>query len=224
VAAHPDNKDYQRDLAESCNSLGIATLSLRRRDQALEWFRKAEAGFQHLVDKYPDNAKYRSDLARAILNEAITFIEMSKPQEALPELQRSLPIQRQAMDQRPGRYRFRELVGKTYGQMATAHALLGNVAEAEAALQERRRLWSLQAEGFVDMALDLGRCVTLLGAKEKPTPEEEAAQRRYGDLAMEALRDAVALGFSDRNRLNTETKLQPLRERDDFKQLLATLP
>jgi hypothetical protein len=29
---HPDNKDYRRNLAETYNSLGIATLSLRRRD------------------------------------------------------------------------------------------------------------------------------------------------------------------------------------------------
>ncbi len=226
VAARPENKKERRRLAESYNSLGIATLSLRRRDVALEWFRKAEAGFRSLVDKYPDNAKYRSDLARSILNEGITFIEMGQPAKALPELRRSLPIQRQAMDQKPGWYRFRELLGKTYGQLAVAQAALGNRAEAEAAVAERRRLCRRQAELLVDLAIDLGKCITLTGqGKEKLTEAEEAARRKYADLAMEALHDAVALGFRDmKKRLTTEAKLEPLRPREDFTRLLAALP
>lgn len=225
VETNPDNKDYRRDLAESYNSLGIATLSLRRRDVAFDWFRKAEAGFQHLVDTYPDDAKYRSDLARAILNEGITYIEMGQPEKALPYLERSLPIQRQAMDQKPGRYRFRELVGKTYGQLAAAHAALGDEAKAEAAVRERRGLWTVQAEPLVDVAVDLGKCVTLVGnGREKLTAAEEAARRKYADWAMEALREAVSRGFQDIERLKTETKLEPLRQRDDFRQLIAAGP
>jgi serine/threonine-protein kinase len=225
VKAHPDNKDYRRNLAESYNSLGIATLSLRRRDAALDWFRKAEAGFRGLVDQYPDDARYRSDFARAILNEGITFIEMGKPLEALPYLERSLPLQRQAMEQRPGRYRFRELVGKTYGQLAVAHAALGQVAEARAAVAERRGLWRWQAEPLVDLAVDLGKCITQVGnGKEKLTEAEEAARREYADLAMDALREARALGFSDLDRLRTETKLEPLRQRKDFNELLTARP
>jgi serine/threonine-protein kinase len=225
VEANPDNKDYRRDLAESYNSLGIATLSLRRRNEAFDWFRKAEAGFQYLVDKYPDNARYRSDFARAILNEGITFIEMGQPDKAIPYLQRSLPIQRQSMDQKPGRYRFRELVGKTYGQLAVAYAALNNEAEAKAALDERRRLWTLQADGIFDMVIDLAKCVTVVGnSKDKLTAAEEAAKSRYADRAMATLREAIAAGYQDRERLRTETKLAPLRERDDFNKLLDAWP
>src|SRR5262249_32220889 len=146
--------------------------------------------------------KLRSDLARAILNEGITFIEMGKPGEALPYLHRSLPIQRQALDQKPARYRFRELVGKTYGQLAIAHAALGNVADVEAAVAERRRLWRLEAEPLVEVAIDLSKGINLVGnGKEKLTEAQEAARRKYADLAMEVLRDAVARGFQDMERL-----------------------
>ncbi len=225
VADHPDNKDYRRNLAETYNSLGIATLSLRRRDVALEWFRKAEAGFRYLVNRYPEKAWYRSHLARAILNEGITFLEMSQPTKALPYFHRSLPIQRQAMNEKPGRARFRELVGKTYGQLAVAHAMLGNLAEAEAAVAERRRLSRLQAEWLVDLALDLGKCILRVGYdRAGPTALDEVARRRYAALAMEALREAVALGFRDRQRLSQEYRLEPLRERADFRQLMATRP
>ena len=116
--------------------------------------------------------------------------------------------QREAMDQKPGRYRFRELVGKTYGQLAIAHAALGKEAEAEAAIRERRRLWTVQAEPLVDVALDLGKCVTVVGnGKDRLTEPEEAARRKYADLAMDALREAVARGFQDLERLRTESKL-----------------
>jgi hypothetical protein len=150
---------------------------------------------------------------------------MGKPREALPYLQRSLPHQCQALNQRPGKIRFRELVGKTYGQIAIAHAMLGDFADADTALGERRRLWtSLQPEPLVDMAFDLGKCITQIAAgKEKLSEADTAAQRKYADLAMATLFEAVALGFRDSDRLRKEMKLAPLREREDFAQLLAAM-
>ena len=52
---------------------------------------------------------------------------------------------------------------------------------------------------------------------------ENTERRRLEDLAMEALRDAVAKGFKDAARIKKDTDLTPLRQRDDFKKLLTSL-
>ncbi len=50
-----------------------------------------------------------------------------------------------------------------------------------------------------------------------------ADERLHADLAMALLRKAVDGGFGDINLYRTEGALDPLREREDFKNLLAEL-
>jgi serine/threonine-protein kinase len=222
VQEYPDDKDYRRGLSETYNSLGLASQSLRRHEQARDWFRKARAGFQQLVDKYPDDAKFRSDLGRTILNEGITLAETGKPQEAIALYQWALPIQRQAMEQKPGRFRFRELVSKTYGKLAEAYRALNHPAEAAAATLERSRLWTLYPNQLVETAGDLALCIPLVG-KDKPqlTEDEETARRRLADQAMEMLRQAAQLGYRDWGKVKDNASFAPLRDRDEFQQLVA---
>jgi hypothetical protein len=46
---------------------------------------------------------------------------------------------------------------------------------------------------------------------------------RYATRAVELLRQAVAKGFKDAEHLKKDTDLDPLRSRDDYKQLLQEL-
>ena len=45
----------------------------------------------------------------------------------------------------------------------------------------------------------------------------------YADRAMELLAKAVGAGFKDAAHMKTDTDLDPLRNREDFKKLLAEL-
>jgi hypothetical protein len=45
----------------------------------------------------------------------------------------------------------------------------------------------------------------------------------YSDRAMELLRKAVKAGYNDAAHIKQDTDLDPLRDRDDFKNLLAEL-
>src|SRR5262245_27343296 len=48
-----------------------------------------------------------------------------------------------------------------------------------------------------------------------------ADRKKQGDLAMDWLKRAVAAGFGPVARLKEEAELNPLREREDFKKLIA---
>ena len=54
------------------------------------------------------------------------------------------------------------------------------------------------------------------------TQRKEAAHF-YGDAAMKLLRDAVSKGYKDVAHLKKDTDLDPLRQRDDFRKLVAEL-
>ena len=56
-----------------------------------------------------------------------------------------------------------------------------------------------------------------------PTIEQRDAEMREADLAMDALRQAVAAGFVDLDRLDDPRQLRCLRSRPDFKDLVSKL-
>jgi hypothetical protein len=46
----------------------------------------------------------------------------------------------------------------------------------------------------------------------------------YGDAAMKHLREAVSRGYPDVDHISKDTDLDPLRQRDDFRELIEQLP
>ena len=74
--------------------------------------------------------------------------------------------------------------------------------------------------------------VVRLGADQNGTParhdklddkqRKEAAQF-YGEQAMKLLRDAVSKGWKNVAHMKTDTDLDPLRQRDDFKRVVEDL-
>jgi hypothetical protein len=53
--------------------------------------------------------------------------------------------------------------------------------------------------------------------------KRQATVQFYGDEAMKMLKDAVAKGYKDALHMRKDKDLDALRERDDFKKLLAEL-
>ena len=54
-------------------------------------------------------------------------------------------------------------------------------------------------------------------------PAEDAERLNLLNQAMDALRRALAAGYGEVTELKKDTSLDPLRERDDFKKLVADL-
>jgi tetratricopeptide (TPR) repeat protein len=80
------------------------------------------------------------------------------------------------------------------------------------------------AEALFDLARARASCSNWLGYRvASPTTEQRDAQVREADLAMDALRQAVAAGFVDLDRLEKAGELILLRSRSDFKALVSKL-
>jgi hypothetical protein len=73
-----------------------------------------------------------------------------------------------------------------------------------------------------DAARSLARCIAIVQEDEQATKDERAKQAAfYGDEAMQMLKGAVAKAYKDAAHMKADKDLHPLRERDDFKKLLA---
>jgi hypothetical protein len=75
-----------------------------------------------------------------------------------------------------------------------------------------------------DAARALARCIALVEADiSLPAEKRKTLAREYGDRAVKQLRSAIQKGYRDLEQLKRDPVLNPLRPREDFKQLLAEL-
>jgi hypothetical protein len=87
------------------------------------------------------------------------------------------------------------------------------VAEAVAEVAELTKNANLNAGQWYNFA-----CVYSVASGKMPDNRQE-----YTDRAMELLRKSVNAGFKDAANMAKDTDLDPLREREDFKKLVAEL-
>jgi tetratricopeptide (TPR) repeat protein len=75
-------------------------------------------------------------------------------------------------------------------------------------------LWPLESCHLYDLACHLTLASTRPGANDRPDPAEQAVR---------ALRWCIASGFDNLHQLRTDPALEPLRKREDFRQLVRDL-
>src|SRR5262249_41954167 len=69
----------------------------------------------------------------------------------------------------------------------------------------------------------LARCIRIVQNDDQEKEERARQAAAYGDEAMKMLRVAVAKGYQDATQMKQDKALDALREREDFKKLLAEL-
>ncbi len=98
-------------------------------------------------------------------------------------------------------------------QRANSRVRAGQVAEAAAEVAELTKTGKWPADKWYDFA-----CVYAVASSKSADKKQE-----YADRAMELLHKAVQAGYTDAAHLAKDKDLDVLRERGDFKKLLAEL-
>ena len=172
-----------------------------RPTEALVWYAKAIRVLTPLADPKSGNAAARLFLRNAHWGRAKTLEMLKKHTDALPDWDKAVELS-------PGdaRVEFR-----TY--RAVAWIRTGKVSEAVTDVTELAKAAELDADEWYDLA-----CVCSL-ASGKGTGEKQS----YANRAVEMLQKAVKVGYKDAAHMREDSDLDPIRERDDFKKLLADL-
>jgi serine/threonine protein kinase len=240
VREFPDNAAYRDVLAAGRANLALDLLRQGKLDEALVQGRKALVIQEKLVADFPRERDYRQRFYRTHQYLGAVYSARQDPVKAEDHYRRALSIQLQLTAEFPAVPQYRQELAVTRVNLTSALIGQGKVKDAEEQLREAARLFEkLVAElpgervyreqlltTYVNLATILDAtgqqfdvaCVFGLAAAILPEKKAE-----YAGRAVESLRKAVRAGFKDTARVRQSHALDSLRDRDDFKKLVAEM-
>jgi tetratricopeptide (TPR) repeat protein len=160
---------------------------------------------------------WNADIGGLLHNLAYCNTTADRHEKALALCEEAINYQMIAYKKNPDSSR--QWLDNHYVLQASLLKKLKRPIEAATATRERIKLWTDQPSKLVDIASDLVSCI--------PAEVGDAKQSKLNkDLAYEAvalIAKAIKQGFSDKRQLEMNEALAPLREREDFRKLLADL-
>ncbi len=228
VRLNPEDAVAQRDLGTTLNNMGVLLSLQNRLADALAMYRRAAVHCEAAFAQAPQVLLNGRFLANEQGNIARMERNLGHEKEALAAYRRSVEVWRKLARDNPAISSLHSRLFAAYRELALYYRELRQMEQYEQTMRLARdvidRLPNEGADALFDLACVRAECSKFLSqGKDKPTTEERAEQKRERDLAMEALRNAIAAGFHDLERLRKEEELNTLRGRDDFKALEADL-
>jgi tetratricopeptide (TPR) repeat protein len=224
AADFPTRTEFRQDLARSHGNLGVLLMNTGRLKDADAAYADALAIQKQLAASFPNQPDLRNGLAGTFVNLALLCNKRRDFAAAQAHLAEAQPHHQAALNANPRHPYYRLFYHNNLLALVTAHAGLRDQAGAErAAAQLRDRGWDPPVNAY-DAACALALCIPIVQNDDKLSKQDRAsAVQFYGDAAMKMLKDAVAKGWKDAAHMQKDTDLDPLRERDDFKKLIAEL-
>jgi tetratricopeptide (TPR) repeat protein len=197
----------KRELGAVYDALGDLELDQRNAQAALEQYGKAFALYELLHKKERTNAYdqwflghsyYRLGRAKEILGD---------PSGAKKDFTEALKLREGLTKTDPKSLQFQE-------ELMRVRARLGQHVEATKVCDELRQNAPKNPAVLLGAASGYALCISSADA---------TLQRRYADLALQTLEQAIAVGFQDAVRLEVDSDLAPLRTYPEFSKLLDRL-
>jgi serine/threonine-protein kinase len=211
---HPVVIKYQSLLATTHEKIGTLLSSLGRAAEALEASRKALTIWERLVRDHPTVADYHGGLGNALNSVAMIDMSQGRWREARQGLERAVEHQREALSSEPSHRIHRSVLLAQLLNLVKVHRALNQPAEAIRAARECAGLGSKAAGDLYNVACALSLTVPLATGAQRRTIAIEA---------VETLKQAVIAGWNNAQHASRDPDLAPLRDRDDFRRLLAEL-
>jgi tetratricopeptide (TPR) repeat protein len=201
AADYPAVTEYQLRLGSSCYNYGSLVLDGGRAGESLGWFDKAITTLAPIHRAEPRDVTAKQALRSSYWGRAKAYDAIAKHGEAVKDWDRVVELSPPA--ERSG-YR---------ASRAISRLQAGMVVEAVAEVAELTKSSKWNAGEWYDFA-----CVYAVASGKLADEKAE-----HADAAMELLQKAVKAGFKDAAHMRTDADLASLREREDFKKLLADL-
>ncbi len=224
VTDFPSRPDFRKDLATSLNNRGILLRTTGHPKDGLADLEQALSVQKQLAADLSNHPDLRNDVARTCVNLALFLQDQGDWTAAKRLLQEGRPHHVAALAASPRHPTFREFYRAHLVLLTEIHAGLLEPQDAVRTAETRRDLgWDPPADAY-DAACALSVCGTLVAEHDMLDDQQrEEAVRFYGDAAMRLLREAVSKGFADSDQVRENDDLDPLRQRDDFRELLEQL-
>jgi hypothetical protein len=167
---------------------------------------------------------YANDFAGTLVNLAKSKNNAGKHTEARDLLVKARRYHEQVLAANPANPGYRRFFRNNLEELCPALLGLADHAATAAAAEELARFAYEPGPDAYNAACFTARCIPLV-AKDARVGEAQRHDlaRRYADRAVELLRQAVRHGWLDAVQTRKDSDLDPLRNRDDFRELVAEL-
>jgi tetratricopeptide (TPR) repeat protein len=189
------NTDWQRDLADAHDRVGVIFQAQGRLDEALAAFREALAIFQRLASTDPSNAGWQRDLAVAHAKVGDILQTQGRLDEALAAFREAFAIFQRLASLDPSNADWQRDLGVTHDRVGDILQAQGRLDEALATFREAfaisQRLASTEPSN-ANWQRDLAIAHSSLGQAYQSMGNEKNAQSSYRS-AVDAMEQAVAM-------------------------------
>jgi serine/threonine-protein kinase len=215
---HPDVQRYRVLLASAHFNRALVLERQGKTPDSLAASQRCAELRRALVKEQPQHAGHHSELGLTLGNQGAVLWNSKKHKEALALFRESVEQHRASYDLAPQVVYYRLFLNGALATLAKVAVDMGHPEETIAAARERQKLWAKDPGQLYACAADMA-----LAAKTWP----KSAPPEIGhpaDLALSALREAIAAGFRDGARLRKDNAFASLQGREEFEEILQELP
>jgi serine/threonine protein kinase/tetratricopeptide (TPR) repeat protein len=221
---HPRDLVLQRDLGTFYFQRALFHYHLKQTEKEVEFYQKSRTIRLKLVEARPKDVSLRSDLCATLNNLGLTLGHAGRYDDGAAVLRQAVEHERVTVALAPRDVRYRQSLDNHYRGLAWALRHGKRPAEAAAVTRERQKLWPDNPREQFLAAREFAMAAQVVGeGKNELSPAERKERDRCCELAVAALRQAVDHGFNNIDQLRKTSEFALLREREDYKGVLAKL-
>jgi tetratricopeptide (TPR) repeat protein len=225
ATAQPNVIQWQFDLARSHDWIGYLLKIAGKPGEALAAFERALAIREKVVEANPNVTQFQFDLAHSIHQIGWVLTETGKTAEALAGDERAVAILRKLVEANPSDVIYQSELALLHSSTGELQWKLGRTADAVVSVRRAVAIWTrlsrLSPNDLYNLSCSHAMLASL--AAEPSSGMTAVEGRSEADRAMECLHQAVAGGYRKLIILRTDTDLDSLRSRDDFRLLMMDL-
>jgi tetratricopeptide (TPR) repeat protein len=210
---NPTLADVQRELAACLIGIGEVLVNTDP-NRAMESYRRSLAIWERLTNVKPAFHQDQSALGVTLNDMAEIEMVVRRWREALQLLERADDCQRAALAASPRNSEFQKRLRVHLLNLTKVHQALNQPAQAIELARELLSLAGTHPTDLYNVACAMASSIPITRGEERRSLAAEAVQ---------TLQRAVAAGWNDAGKTSRDPDMAPLRDREDFRRLLAEL-
>jgi len=223
--ANPAVTYYRFGLAYTHIRRGLLLAQAGRPAEAEAEDRAAAAIYKVLADGNPKVPDYGDGLASALTNLGDVLRPLGRTAEARDSYDQAIALRERLVVEHPKAPTYRGNLAGSFRRRGLARRDLGDPAGAAADVHRALALYDGLATRSRDQWYETACCHAATAGLAATSGSGVSASEAVsaGDAAIALLKKSVALGYRDPNAFRTESSLDPLRNRPDFRALMLDL-
>ncbi len=217
VDADSNNTDSRRELGAVYDSLGDLELEQHNAAEALKAYQRAFEQYEWLNQKDANSAYDQWYLGHSYYRQGRAKLELSDAEGATQDFSQSLELRETLAKNDPKSVQMK-------AELMLAQARCGLSAQAAEAAENVRNLAPKNPGVLYTAACGFSLCLPAIAADKEPqSPANQALRDRCVQSAVDALEQAIGLGYRDVEALRLDPDLAPIRALPAFQNVIRKL-